>query len=126
METRFLIDHKSPSTSMSLDVWKELEGQLAYLNDHNVTVDFFQGFNAQGPGAGDISWSAMSEETKRWWVSYVIARMAAFANIGGFQYAWYACGKTRWLSPFPTRNDQFTQTGPGLTRPGINIGKAEK
>ena len=121
---RFLIDPKSPSTSMSLDVWKELEGQLAYLNDHNVTVDFFQGFNAQGPGAGDISWSAMSEETKRWWVSYVIARMAAFANIGGFQYAW--CGKTRWLSPFRTRNDQFTQTGPGLTRPGINIGKAEK
>eukprot|EP01043_Picozoa_sp_COSAG02_P056359 COSAG02_NODE_6673_length_3424_cov_4.259994_1_plen_564_part_00 len=85
-------DPKSPSTSMSLDVWRELEGQLAYLNNHNVTVDFFEGFNAQGPGAGDISWSAMSEDTKRWWVSYVIARLGAYANIGGFQYAWESDG----------------------------------
>jgi len=34
----------------------------------------------------------MSEETKRWWVAYVVARLAPFANLGGYQYAWESEG----------------------------------
>jgi hypothetical protein len=78
-------DPASPQTSMSLDVWATLEAHLGALNDLDISVQFFQGFNAQGPSAGGIQWSAMSEGTKRWWVAYVVARLAPFANLGGYQ-----------------------------------------
>ena len=77
---------------MSLDVWQSLEGHLKILNKYDISVQFFQGFNAQGPGCGDIQWSSMSEETKRWWVAYVVARLGPFANLGGYQYAWESSG----------------------------------
>ena len=82
----------SPQTSMSLDVWHSLEGHLRILNAHDIAVQFFQGFNAQGPHGGNIQWSALSDGTKRWWVAYVVARLAPFANLGGFQYAWESEG----------------------------------
>ena len=41
-------DPASPQTSMSLDVWASLEGHLAHLNSHDISVQFFQGLNAQG------------------------------------------------------------------------------
>ena len=85
-------DPASPQTSMSLDVWASLEGHLSVLNEHDISVQFFQGFNAQGPGGGGIQWSLMSEQTKRWWVAYVVARLAPFANLGGYQYAWESPG----------------------------------
>ena len=44
----------SPQTSMSLDVWGTLEGHLRLLNKYDMSVQFFQGFNAQGPHGGDI------------------------------------------------------------------------
>lgn len=78
-------DPASPQTSMSLDVWATLEGHLSALNDLDISVQFFQGFNAQGPGAGNIQWSALSDNNKRWWVAYVVARLAPFANLGGYQ-----------------------------------------
>ena len=85
-------DPTSPHTSMSLDVWASLEGHLAILNDYDISVQFFQGFNAQGPNAGALRWSSMSRETQRWWVGYVVARVASFANIAGYQYAWESRG----------------------------------
>lgn len=78
----------SPQTSMSLDLWHSLEDHMRVLNKYDIAVQFFQGFNAQGPGGGSIQWSALPESTKRWWVSYVVARLAPFANLGGYQYAW--------------------------------------
>ena len=85
-------DPTSPHTSMSLDVWASLEGHLAILNDYDISVQFFQGFNAQGPNAGALRWSSMSRETQRWWVGYVVARVASFANIAGYQYSWESRG----------------------------------
>ena len=82
----------SPETSMSLAVWHSLEDHMRVLNKYDIAVQFFQGFNAQGPGAGDIQFSALPEKTKRWWVSYVVARLAPFANLGGYQYAWESAG----------------------------------
>lgn len=54
-------DPASPQTSMALDVWQSLEGHIRHLNDHDIAVQFFQGFNAQGNGAasafGLLGWS---------------------------------------------------------------------
>lgn len=35
-----------------------------------------------------MQWTAMDAATQRWWVSYVVARLAPFANIIGYQYSW--------------------------------------
>jgi len=85
-------DPSSPSTSMSLDVWQALEAQLGFLNDHDIAVDFFQGFQAQGPDSGRIQFGSLTEDAKRWWVSYVVARLAPFANIAGWVYSWETGG----------------------------------
>ena len=34
----------------------------------------------------------MNETEKRWWVSYVVARLAPFANIFGYVYSWETAG----------------------------------
>jgi hypothetical protein len=83
----------SPSTSMQLDVWASLEDHLGYLNDHDIVVDFFQGFSSQGPDSGNLRFGAMSEAEKRWWISYCVARLAPFANIFGFVYSWETGGR---------------------------------
>merc|ERR1740117_659204 len=98
----------SPETSMSLDVWASLEAHLRVLNSYDISVQFFQGFSAQGPGAGDITWSALPEKTKRWWVAYVVARLAPFANLGGYQYSWESPGNDTG-----TRVDHPQRCGPG-------------
>ena len=86
-------DPRSPSTSMQPDVWASLEEHLSYLNDHDIAVDFFQGFSSQGPNSGNLQFYAMNETTKRWWVSYVVARLAPFANIFGYVYSWETAGR---------------------------------
>ena len=86
-------DRASPSTSMRLDVWRSMEGHLGFLNDHDVAADFFQGFDAKGPGSeGGLQWAAMNASSQRWWVSYAVARLAPFANIAGFAFAWESPG----------------------------------
>jgi hypothetical protein len=86
-------DPRSPSTSMQPDVWASLEEHLGYLNDHDIAVDFFQGFSSQGPDSGHLQFGAMNETTKRWWVAYVVARLAPFANIFGYVYSWETGGR---------------------------------
>ena len=86
-------DPTSPSTSMQQDVWSSLEDHLGFLNDHDIAVDFFQGFSAQGPGGGPLNLGAMNEAERRWWVSYVVARLAPFANIFGYVYSWETSGR---------------------------------
>ena len=88
-------DPTSPQTSMSLDVWASLEGHMKALNRYDISIQFFLGFNAVGPGSGDIQWSSMSEPTKRWWVAYLVARLAPFANLGGYQYGPESSGNSQ-------------------------------
>ena len=86
------LDPVSPSTSMQLDVWASLEEHLGALNDWDISVDFFQGFSAQGPHSGRLQFGALNATEKRWWVSYIVARLAPFANIAGFVYSWETGG----------------------------------
>jgi len=104
----------SPQTSMSLDVWRSLEDHMRLLNKYDMAVQLFQGFNAQGPGAGNIEWSALSEKMKRWWVSYVVARLAPFAHLGGYQYVWESAGNDT-----DTAVKNATLCGHWASRPGV-------
>jgi hypothetical protein len=92
LNTTIYTDPHNPSTSMQLDVWRSLEGHLGFLNDHDIAVDFFQGFNAQGPDSGNIQFGALPKDMQVWWVSYVVARLCPFANVAGFVYSWETGG----------------------------------
>jgi len=92
LNTTIYTDPRSPSTSMQLDVWRSMEGHLSFLNDHDIAVDFFQGFNAQGPDSGGIHFASLPRDVQEWWVSYVVARLAPFANVAGFVYSWETGG----------------------------------
>lgn len=81
-----LYEEGNPSSSMRLDVWQMMERPLAWLNDRNVGVHLFLGF--EGRKNDGPSWNAMSDAEKDFLVRYVVARVAPFANIAGWNFVW--------------------------------------
>jgi hypothetical protein len=74
------------SSTMRLDVWRMMEQRLGWLNDRNVGVHMFLGFEGRknkGP-----SWEKLSDEEKEFYVRYVVARIAPYANIAGWNFVW--------------------------------------
>ena len=74
------------TSTMRLGVWKLVEQHLGWLNDRNVGVHMFLGFEGRknhGP-----SWDKLSEEEKDFYVKYVVARIAPYANIAGWNFVW--------------------------------------
>jgi hypothetical protein len=74
------------SSTMRLDVWRLMEQRLGWLNDRNVGVHMFLGFEGRknhGP-----SWEKLSNQEKDFYVRYVVARIAPFANIAGWNFVW--------------------------------------
>ncbi|MBX3433414.1 MAG: DUF5060 domain-containing protein [Pirellulales bacterium] len=80
-----LYDEGEP-TSMRLKVWRLMERRLGWLNDRNVGVHMFLGF--QGGKNDGPEWGAMSEDEKDLFVEYVVARLAPYANIAGWNFVW--------------------------------------
>lgn len=74
------------SSTMRLDVWHMMERHLGWLNDRDVSVHMFLGFEGrknEGP-----SWEKLSEAEKDFYVRYVVARIAPFANLCGWNFVW--------------------------------------
>ena len=78
------------SSTMRLDVWKLMEQNVAWLNDHNIGLHMFLGFD--GGRNGGPAWTALSGPEKEFYVKYVIARLAPYANIAGWSYVWEVPG----------------------------------
>ena len=101
-----------------------MEGHLSFLNDHDIAVDFFQGFNEQGPESGNIHFGSLSRLVQEWWVSYVVARLAPFANLGSFVYSWETggIGEDRHLAQLLRDLDPFNHliTYESADQHGIN------
>jgi len=74
------------SSTMRLDVWQMMERRLGWLNDRNVGVHMFLGF--EGRKNGGPKWEALSESEKEFYVRYVVARIAPFANLAGWNFVW--------------------------------------
>lgn len=79
-----------PSSTMNLRVWRLMERHLGYLNDHNIGVHMFLGFD--GSKNDSAAWKKLSGEEKDFYVRYVVARLAPFANIAGWNYTWEVPG----------------------------------
>lgn len=76
--------------TMRLDVWKLMEKHVAWLNDRNIGLHMFLGFDAsknEGP-----AWKYLSAEEKDFYVKYVVSRLAPYANIAGWGYTWEVPG----------------------------------
>ncbi|MEX0332584.1 MAG: DUF5060 domain-containing protein [Puniceicoccaceae bacterium] len=78
------------TTTMNLDVWRRMEQHLGWLNDHDIGVHMFLGFDGsrnEGP-----EWLSLTPEEQDFYVRYVVARLAPYANIAGWNYVWEVDG----------------------------------
>ena len=92
MSTQDLLLYESgkASSTMRLDVWQMMEQHVEWLNERNVGLHMFLGFD--GDKNGTSSWDDLSETEKDFYVRYVVARLAPYANIAGWSFVWEVPG----------------------------------
>ena len=81
-----LYEEGRATSTMRLDVWQMMERHLGWLNDRNVGVHMFLGF--EGRKNDGPKWEALSDDEKDFYVRYVVARIGPFANIAGWNFVW--------------------------------------
>jgi hypothetical protein len=85
-----LYEQGKASSTMKLNVWHMMERHLGFLNDHDVGVHMFLGFDG-GKNDGP-RWDRLSEYEKDFYVRYVVSRIAPYANIVGWNFVWEVPG----------------------------------
>ena len=85
-----LYTSKKASSTMRLDVWQLMERNASWLNDRNVGLHMFLGFD--GSRNDGPKWKDLSDAEKDFYVRYVVARLAPYANIAGWSYVWEVPG----------------------------------
>ncbi len=85
-----LYKDRNVTETMRLDVWHLMEKHVDWLNDRNVGLHMFLGFD--GSKNDGPAWVNLSEPEKDFYVKYVVARLAPFANIAGWGYTWEVPG----------------------------------
>jgi hypothetical protein len=81
-----LYEQGKASSSMKLNVWRMMEKHLGFLNDHDIGVHMFLGFD--GGRNGGPAWGKLSDKEKEFYVRYVVARIAPYANLAGWNFVW--------------------------------------
>ena len=81
----------------NLDVWKRLEQHVHWLNERNVGINFFMGLDPKPSGSPDQyfaleRFTSMSAADQSFYISYIAARLAPYANIAGWNYTWETDG----------------------------------
>ncbi len=85
-----LYEQGKASSTMKLNVWHMIERHLSFLNDHDVGVHMFLGFD--GAKNSGPRWDRLSEYEKDFYVRYVVSRIAPYANIAGWNFVWEVPG----------------------------------
>ena len=85
-----LYQNGKASSTMRLDVWQLMEQNVAWLNDRNIGLHMFLGFDGGRNGGPD--WTNLNEYEKDFYVKYVMARLAPYANIAGWSFVWEVPG----------------------------------
>jgi len=81
-----LYEEGKASSTMNLDVWHRMERHLGFLNDRNIGVHMFLGF--EGARNDGPAWARLSEEEKDFYVRYVVSRIGPYANLAGWNFVW--------------------------------------
>ena len=85
-----LYEQGKASSTMRLDVWEMMERNVAWLNDRNVGLHMFLGFD--GSRNSGPKWTSLSAAEKEFYVKYVVSRLGGYANIAGWSYVWEVPG----------------------------------
>jgi len=80
------------SSTMQLDIWNKMEVLLSWLNDRNVNLFMFLGFDG-GRNHRPQAWASLSVEEQEFFVRYVVARIAPYSIIM-WNYVWEVEGDT--------------------------------
>jgi uncharacterized protein DUF5060/collagenase-like protein with putative collagen-binding domain len=81
-----LYEEGKASSTMKLNVWRLMEKHLGFLNDQNIGVHLFLGFD--GARNDGPAWEKLSDSEKEFYVRYVVARIGPYANIAGWNFVW--------------------------------------
>jgi len=87
---------RTPDTQ-DLQVWKRFEEHMKWLNDRDIGVFFFMGFDPKGGSSEFFAqkrWTSLSSSEQDSYVRYVAARLAPFANVAGWNYTWETDGNS--------------------------------
>ncbi|MDN3669329.1 DUF5060 domain-containing protein [Echinicola jeungdonensis] len=79
-----------PFSTMNMEVWHRMEQHLGWLNTQDVGVHMFLGVDGsqnEGP-----AWEKLTPEQKDQFVKYMVARLAPFANLAGWNFVWEVPG----------------------------------
>jgi len=85
-----LYEDGKASSTMNLNVWRLMERRMAWLNDRDVGVHMFLGFD--GSKNGGPRWEDLDDAGKDFYVRYSVARLAPFANLAGWNFVWEVDG----------------------------------
>lgn len=85
-----LYEGSKASSTMNLNVWKLMEQRMAWLNDRDIGVHMFLGFD--GSRNDGPRWEDLSDAEKVFYVKYSVARLGAFANLAGWNFVWEVAG----------------------------------
>ncbi|WP_187261400.1 DUF5060 domain-containing protein [Pontibacter beigongshangensis] len=85
-----LYEEGKASSTMNLDVWRRMEQHMGWLNDKNIGVHMFLGVDGSQNEGPD--WSKLSAEEKDFMVRYMVARLAPYANLAGWNFVWEVPG----------------------------------
>jgi len=81
-----LYEEGKASSTMNLLAWQLMEKRMDWLNDRNVGVHMFLGFD--GSRNDGPAWEKLSEAEKIFYVKYAVARLAPYANLAGWNFVW--------------------------------------
>ncbi|MFC0877570.1 DUF5060 domain-containing protein [Saccharicrinis sp. FJH2] len=76
--------------SMNLKVWHLMEEHLAWFNNNDIGVHMFLGVD--GSKNDGPAWVDLTNQQKDFFVKYMVARLAPFANLAGWNYVWEVPG----------------------------------
>ena len=85
-----LYEEGEPATTMNFDVWSRMEQHLGWLNQSNIGVHMFLGFD--GSRNDSSAWVELDDDEKDFYVRYVVSRIAPYANLAGWNYVWEVPG----------------------------------
>jgi hypothetical protein len=81
-----LYEEGNVDETMKLDVWHRMERHLGWFNQQDIGVHMFLGVDGSKNDAP--AWKKLSSTQKDFFVRYLVARLAPFANLAGWNYVW--------------------------------------
>ncbi|MBN2698235.1 MAG: DUF5060 domain-containing protein [Bacteroidales bacterium] len=86
----FLYREGGIKETMNLEVWHRMEQHMEWLNDRDIGVHMFLGVD--GSKNDGPAWSALNAGAQDFYVRYMVARLAPYANLAGWNFVWEVPG----------------------------------